>query len=451
MRLSRRRSVPSLTVLVGLGVAACTSIIGLPDLPDAPSPSGQGGGGGTTAGTGSGLGGSGLGGSGAAASGGASGAAATSTGGSAARGGGTSGDAGESAGGDATSSGAGNLPDTGGASAVGGSSPRGGAQGDGGSGNAGTGGGGSAGRGTGGASSGAGGTGGSAGAGAGTSGAAGAAGASTGSTGCNKDPGISSDSYNNGQHIAIDAAGLQRRYILNVPSNYDMKHPYRLVVAFHWINSTDDDVYAGEYYHLLPLGSDNTIFVAPNGQASGNGCTQASGCGWANPNNSDLLLVDAIVAQLEDSFCIDKSRIIVTGWSYGASMAYKTACERPLGSSGGYVRAAAIYSGVQGSGTCTPSRPVAYYASHGLADTVVPYSTGIDLATRFASPNGCSWMSPNTLKTTDPHECVDSTGCDAGYPLKFCAFYGEHTADPIDPQQSTSWEYQTAWDFLSQF
>jgi poly(3-hydroxybutyrate) depolymerase len=309
--------------------------------------------------------------------------------------------------------------------------------------------------GSGGASSGAFGMGGTAGSGAdaGTSGGgtAGTGGASTGSSGCGKAPGISSSMYNNGAHIDISAAGLQRRYILNVPSGYDKAHPYRLVIAFHVLNQNDDDVYSGEYYHLLPLANDTTLFVAPNGQASGNGCTQPSGCGWANTNNSDLALVDAIVAQLEESFCVDKSRIFVAGWSFGAGMAYKTACERPLGGSGGYVRAAAVYSGSQVSGNCTPTYPVAYYASHGINDATIMYNQGVALAQKFAGVNGCSWMSPTAATNGNPHVCTTEPGCDAAYPLTFCSFAGDHTADPLDPQQPTSWEYQTTWDFLSQF
>lgn len=257
--------------------------------------------------------------------------------------------------------------------------------------------------------------------------------------------------YNNGAHIAITAAALQRRYILNVPSGYDKAHPYRLVIAFHAFMSSDDDVYSGEYYHLLPLANDTALFVAPNGQANGNGCTDESSCGWANTNNSDLALVDAIVAQLEESFCVDKSRIFVAGWSYGASMAYKMACERPLGGSGGYVRAAAVYSGAQLSGTCTPTYPVPYYASHGINDATVDYNLGVPLAQNFAGVNGCSWMAPTKATSGNPHVCTTEPGCDAGYPVKFCSFAGDHTADPLDPQQTTSWEYQTTWDFLSQF
>ena len=37
------------------------------------------------------------------------------------------------------------------------------------------------------------------------------------------------------------------------------------------------------------------------------------------------------------------------------------------------------------------------------------------------------------------------------YPEEFCSFNGDHTPDPKDSGQGTSWEYQEAWNFLNQF
>ena len=79
-------------------------------------------------------------------------------------------------------------------------------------------------------------------------------------------------------------------------------------------------------------------------------------------------------------------------------MSYKTACERPLGGvSNGYIRAVAVYSGSQLSGNCTPSKPVAYYASHGTHDSVLNYSNGVGLAQNFAKANGCTWATPTSV------------------------------------------------------
>jgi len=281
------------------------------------------------------------------------------------------------------------------------------------------------------------------------------------SSGCGKAPTIPSNMYNNGTHIAITAANMQREYILNVPTNYANSRPYKLIIAYHELNGNDDEMFRNQYYHLLALANDSAIFVAPNGQQNNANCTQAGGCGWPNPNNTDLALADALVAQIEANFCVDTNRIFATGWSFGGSMSYKTACERPLGgTANGYIRAIAVYSGSQLSGNCTPTKPVAYYASHGTADAVLCYDetrtagcqvgNGVSLAQNFSIANGCTFMTPAKV-TSGNHVCTNMMGCMAGYPVAFCSFNGPHTPDPTDPGQRTSWEYQNVWDFFSQF
>jgi poly(3-hydroxybutyrate) depolymerase len=291
-------------------------------------------------------------------------------------------------------------------------------------------------------------------------GAAGSGGGATGtggsgtpgmSSGCGKPPTIASSMYNNGQHISITVGTMQRRYILNVPTNYDNTKPYKLIIAYHELNGNDDEMYRNQYYHLLPLSNNSAIFVAPNGQQNNASCTQASGCGWPNPQNTDLALADAVVAQIEQNFCVDTNRIFATGWSYGGSMSYKTACERPLGGvANGFVRAIAVYSGSQLSGNCTPSKPVGYYASHGTGDSVLPYNSGVGLFQNFAKANGCTYVAPPS-SVNGAHVCNTLMGCTSGYPTEFCAFSGDHTPDPKDSGQSTSWEYQNVWTYFSQF
>jgi poly(3-hydroxybutyrate) depolymerase len=231
---------------------------------------------------------------------------------------------------------------------------------------------------------------------------------------------------------------MSRLYVLNVPTTYDNTQPYKLVIVYHQSAGTAVEMYNNGYYHLLPLANNSAIFVAPD----------AVNRIWTDTNNMDTQLTDAIVAQLEQSFCIDPNRIFVAGWSIGAGMALRVASARPLGAANGFVRAAAVYSVATLGGT--PSSPVAYYASHGTADTTVPYNMGLPVAQRFATANGCTWTTPVAVTMGD-HVCTDMLGCMTGYPVRFCSFNGPHTADPLDPLQTTSWEYQATWSFLSQF
>ena len=93
---------------------------------------------------------------------------------------------------------------------------------------------------------------------------------------------------------------------------------------------------------------------------------------------------------------------------------------------------------------------VAYYASHGTSDSVLNYSNGVGLFQNFAKANGCTYVTPTSV-TSGNHVCSTLTGCMTGYPTEFCSFNGDHTPDPKDSGQSTSWEYQNVWTFLSQF
>ena len=339
----------------------------------------------------------------------------------------------------------GGVADPGGAKATGGSAPAGGAAGSGGrpgcdGGMAGTPG--TGGSGTGGNSS------------PGVDGGTPSAGKSAG---CGKAPTLTASQYNNGNPIAITAASKARRYILSVPTTYDNTKPYKLVIAIHQLDGNDKQMYSQKYYGLQSLSSDTTIFVAPNGQKNGAPCTGTSvaesGCGWPNGSGADMALMDAVVAQVEENFCIDTNRIFATGWSYGASMSYETGCQRALGGTtggvAGYIRAIAIYSGAQMSGSCKPSTPIGFYGSHGTNDNVLGYDGGVKLAQNFATANGCTWSTPT--KATGAHICTNVTGCKAGSPTEFCSFVGPHTPFPDSGAQASTWQPPVVWDFFKQF
>ena len=122
-----------------------------------------------------------------------------------------------------------------------------------------------------------------------------------------------------------------------------------------------------------------------------------------------------------------------------------------MGGSGAWgVRGIAIESGAQMSGSCTPTVPIGFYASHGTSDSVLIYSGGVTLAQNFAAANGCTWATP-TAVTSGAHVCTNESGCSSGHPVEFCSFNGNHTAYPDSGSSSTSWGPPEVWNFLSQF
>jgi hypothetical protein len=246
--------------------------------------------------------------------------------------------------------------------------------------------------------------------------------------------------------ITIESNG-SRWYILRAPDNYDSNHPYRLVVAYHWMSGTAEDVAYGTgatespFYGLWDLASNSTIFVAPMGLGSG------ANTGWPNAAGEDVAFTDAILAQIEAELCIDTSRIFATGFSYGAGMSYAIACARP-----DVFRGVALYSGAQLSGCDGGTKPIAFFASHGLTDTVLDISAGRSLRDHFMQVNGVMPDDPPEPEIgSGTHICTTYQGSSPDYPVVWCAFDGGHNPNPHDSGQSTSWVPPEVWSFINQF
>lgn len=263
----------------------------------------------------------------------------------------------------------------------------------------------------------------------------GSAGASTGgvvpSSGCDNMDYPSSATYN------IDVNGQSREYILRIPDDYDPSKPYRLILAFHWLNGTAQNVAQGggttkgPFYGLWDLAEGSAIFVAPQGINNS----------WPSGN---VPFAEALIDKMTSDFCIDESRIFSTGFSMGGSMSYAVACG--LGSR---IRAVAVYSGGPMSGCDPHDEPVAYFMSHGTNDSVCRYPQfGVPELEDFAEINGCT---PREMPQPSGNEpsCVDFEGCKEGYPTRACIFVGDHTPSP--PNTQNTWVPQEAWNFLSQF
>jgi predicted esterase len=246
--------------------------------------------------------------------------------------------------------------------------------------------------------------------------------------------------------ITIESNG-SRWYILRAPDNYDVDHPYRLIIAYHWMGGTAEDVAYGTgatespFYGLWDLANNSTIFVAPMGLGSG------QNTGWPNADGEDVAFTDAILAQIEAELCIDTSRIFATGFSYGAGMSYALACARP-----DVFRGVALYSGAELSGCDGGTKPIAFFASHGLSDSVLDISAGRALRDHFFTVNGpTSGAQSEPTAGSGMHMCLTYQVGPPQYPVVWCVFDGGHNPNPHDAGEATSWVPPEVWSFISQF
>lgn len=99
--------------------------------------------------------------------------------------------------------------------------------------------------------------------------------------------------------------------------------------------------------------------------------------------------------------------------------------------------------------------PVAYLSVHGLSDGVLDINAGRLHRDRFVQLNGCTAMNPPEPGIgSGSHVCTSYSCPDEQFPVRWCAFDGDHIPAPRDGAGGTgtdTWVPQEVWEFFSQF
>jgi polyhydroxybutyrate depolymerase len=277
-------------------------------------------------------------------SGGSKGGAAGAGGGAAAGSGGTTGNAGTGMAGAGTGD------------ASGGSGGAGGGNGGAGGGNAGAGGGA-------GGAGGNGGAGGVSGSGGGTAGAtatggAGGASAAVPSAGCGK----SGRPANGEVAVAND-------HIYDFPASYDGTTPMPMVMALHGANNPNTEIQGLSNGTRLAT---NFVRVFP----------KSAGAGWNI--GVDAPRITTIFNDVLANYCVDVSRVFLTGHSSGAQMDVSMLCVK-----GGEKRFKAV-APVAASKECATLPPIPVMYIQGMMDAMRGNGNGIDVVNVFTAGNGCT-------------------------------------------------------------
>lgn len=169
-------------------------------------------------------------------------------------------------------------------------------------------------------------------------------------------------------------AGIERKYVLHIPSGYDATRPTPLVLAFHGIGLN-----AEEMIRISGLSkqadTSGFIVVYPNGTGESKSWNGGHCCGEAAKNNvDDVGFVRALIDQLAVSVKLDTGRIYATGFSNGAIMVYRLACE--LSDRIAAIGPVAATQIMDDQKACHPARSVPIIHFHGTADRLNPYDGG---------------------------------------------------------------------------
>jgi poly(3-hydroxybutyrate) depolymerase len=272
----------------------------------------------------------------------------------------------------------------------------------------------------------------------------------------------------NGQRFEMKVNGETRSFYMTLPKNYDNKKPYKVLFAMHCYGSNGEDFvhHTPDYDHPTPYygqqvldKENNYIFVSPD----------AVGGMW-NKGRADHIFFDQMLTLIENNYCIDTSRVFLTGFSFGAMFSNSLAHyfqDR--------VRAVAVYA-VADYNIWLPQDdhiekklPIAWMNVHGQKDGRCNYDRAKNSAlVRILKNNGkadengnftdASAEKPQENEGNTGHVCYDFKTVDPRFPVKFCSWPGDHQWTAHDyGNMSVGWGWEQTWvpeevhKFLEQF
>lgn len=208
--------------------------------------------------------------------------------------------------------------------------------------------------------------------------------------------------------------GSGRTFHVWAPPSYDPARAYPVVVVYHgWYSNGRDHQ---RWFEMEKYVDASAITVYPD----------ADGPVWDIAGERDLAFFDAMIAGLGERYCIDPSRVLAFGFSYGGKFANHLGCKRA-----GYVKAIAVGAGSWGGdGRACGRLPV--LVTHRTHDPDELIGWGRDVQSRWVRLDGCE----------DVHEplggapgCTAHRRCQAPGSVTFCE------APHFDPSWPAAWNH----------
>jgi len=236
-----------------------------------------------------------------------------------------------------------------------------------------------------------------------------------------------------------------RGYYLSLPANYDPTVPHDLIVGFAGRDSNGQNM---QWYLGLEGGGAQEIFVYPDplvrqfdgwgeygGWLLGPNAGPATGMG-------DLNYTEALLNHLEETYCINTSRVFVTGHSWGGDMTHVVSCflgDRFTAAVPTAANQPYWFNYGDLSTECLGSPAVWTY--FGIADDAFgnnqayPGDFGDQCRDFWLGIRGCDGVDQYTELPDGeaPGECVEYTGCSS--PVRYC-LYGPATGHQVPPYYS---------------
>ena len=191
------------------------------------------------------------------------------------------------------------------------------------------------------------------------------------------------------------------------PKNYDASKTYPVVVMFHgWYANGE----AFQSWFEMEKYVQNAAFVV---------YPDAIGGLWDLNGDKDLLFFDEMVKQLGETYCINPSRVLGFGFSYGGHFADHLGCKRA-----GYVKAITVGNGGPGGNRQKCGRLPLLVTTRTLDTDELP-AYGLDVVAGWMQLNTCGAAGANKPQTNPGNGegmgyCRTHAGCKAPGAITYC-------------------------------
>ncbi|HEY4522776.1 MAG TPA: hypothetical protein VJK73_00175 [Candidatus Paceibacterota bacterium] len=263
--------------------------------------------------------------------------------------------------------------------------------------------------------------------------------------------------------LSLIFGGIQRSYILHIPTGYTTSKKYPLMISFHGNGGSGlgQELKTG----FDAVADASGFFIAYPDAVSGT--WQLAG------RTNDIDFAQSLLTAIESNYSIDASRIYASGFSQGGGVAQGLTCTVPNKIAGMAVVSENLSQKM--AGLCNPTVPVTAVFFHGTADPVSLYEGGnykggntyssLQTAEFWVKANGCS-SSPDTMPfadtLSDGSRVTNTkqvwTGCGGGVTVTFYTIEGGGHAWPggtpskkteVGPRSTGVNASQVIWNTLS--
>ena len=262
-------------------------------------------------------------------------------------------------------------------------------------------------------------------------------------------------SVENGDQFQIRVGSDNRTYFITLPKNYDNTKPHKVLFALHCYGSRGEDFvhHAADYDHPTPYYGQQVL--DKNGDYIFVSLDAIDGVWTKGQGDHDFFA--QTLTTLNENYCIDTSRVFITGFSFGAMFSYSLMQDMQT-----RVRAAATYAVADYNiwlpeGNNMKNLPIAWMNVHGVNDGRCDYSRAKNSALpRILKRNGkadangdftdASSEKPQEVSGNTGHVCYDFKNVDERFPVKWCSWPGDHQWTAHDTgNMSVGWNWEQTW------